>query len=109
MESWFGKLGFSMLFEMGLWLSYRVCSGFHCKPWKILILSRSPRRILNLSKKRRAIVSSLDADERASGFGVSGEHGPKPSKDYGFVGSITTVVAASSLHRSCFYFMFRLG
>jgi hypothetical protein len=69
----------------------------------------SPRRILSLSKKRRATVSSLDADERASGFGVSGEHGPKPSEVYGFVGSITTVVATGSLHRSCFYFMFRLG
>ncbi|KAG2669074.1 hypothetical protein I3843_14G017300 [Carya illinoinensis] len=53
----------------------------------------SPRRILSLSKKRRATVSFLDADERDSGFGVSGEHGPKPSEVYGFVGSITTVVA----------------
>jgi hypothetical protein len=69
----------------------------------------SPRRILSLSKKRRSTVSSLDADDRASGFGVSGEHGPKPSEVYGFVGSITTVVATGSLHRSCFYFMFRLG
>ncbi|XP_062175140.1 phosphatidylinositol N-acetylglucosaminyltransferase subunit P [Alnus glutinosa] len=53
----------------------------------------SPRRILSLSKKRRATAFSLDADDRASGFGVSGEHGPKPSEVYGFVGSITTVVA----------------
>ncbi|KAK7856362.1 phosphatidylinositol N-acetylglucosaminyltransferase subunit P [Quercus suber] len=53
----------------------------------------SPRRILSLSKKRRATVSFLDADERTSGFGVSGEHGPKPSEVYGFVGSITTVIA----------------
>ena len=53
----------------------------------------SPRRILSLSRKRRATVSSLDADERTSGFGVSGEHGPKPSEVYGFVGSISTVVA----------------
>jgi hypothetical protein len=67
----------------------------------------SPRRILSLSKKRRATAAfSLDADDRASGFGVSGEHGPKPSEVYGFVGSITTVVATGSLHRSCFYFMF---
>ncbi|KAE7997207.1 hypothetical protein FH972_018800 [Carpinus fangiana] len=49
----------------------------------------SPRRILSRSKKRRATVSSLDAGERASGFGVCGEHGPKPSEVYGFVGSIT--------------------
>ena len=52
----------------------------------------SPRRILSRSKKRRATVSSLDAGERASRFGVCGEHGPKPSEVYGFVGSITTVV-----------------
>jgi hypothetical protein len=68
----------------------------------------SPRRILSRSKKRRATVPSLDAGERASGFGVCGEHGPKPSEVYGFVGSITTIVAAGSLHRSCLYFMFRL-
>ncbi|KAM4072402.1 hypothetical protein ACB094_11G135900 [Castanea mollissima] len=52
----------------------------------------SPRRILSLSKKRRATISFLAADERTSGFGVSGEHGPKPSEVYGFVGSITTVI-----------------
>lgn len=41
-------------------------------------------------------MSFPDPDNRASsssGFGVSGEHGPKPSEVYGFVGSITTVVA----------------
>ncbi|GKV20302.1 hypothetical protein SLEP1_g30451 [Rubroshorea leprosula] len=52
----------------------------------------SPRRILSLSK-RRATVSFLDPDDKASGFGLSGEHGPKPSEVYGFVGSITTVIA----------------
>ncbi|KAJ7951954.1 Phosphatidylinositol N-acetylglucosaminyltransferase subunit P [Quillaja saponaria] len=51
----------------------------------------SPRRILSLSRKWRTI---LDIDERSSGFGVSGEHGPKASEVYGFVGSITTVVAS---------------
>ncbi|XP_023522259.1 phosphatidylinositol N-acetylglucosaminyltransferase subunit P-like [Cucurbita pepo subsp. pepo] len=51
----------------------------------------SPRRILSLSKKRTLI--SLDRDDKAPGFGLSGEHGPKPSEVYGFVGSITTVVA----------------
>ncbi|KAB1225040.1 Phosphatidylinositol N-acetylglucosaminyltransferase subunit P [Morella rubra] len=56
----------------------------------------SPRRILSLSKKRRATVLFPDADERASGFGVSGEHGPKPSEVYGFVGYITTVVATDA-------------
>lgn len=69
----------------------------------------SPRRILSLSKKRRSTVSFLDADERDSGFGVSGGHGPKPSEVYGFVGSITTVVATGSLRRCTFYFMFGLG
>lgn len=52
----------------------------------------SPRRILSLSKKRRTLIS-LDRDDKAPGFGLSGEHGPKPSEVYGFVGSITTVVA----------------
>ncbi|EOY03781.1 Phosphatidylinositol N-acetylglucosaminyltransferase subunit P [Theobroma cacao] len=58
----------------------------------------SPRRILSFSKRRKAAasVSFLDPDERtSSGFGVSGEHGPKPSEVYGFVGSITTVVATA--------------
>ncbi|KAL2463758.1 Phosphatidylinositol N-acetylglucosaminyltransferase [Forsythia ovata] len=56
----------------------------------------SPRRVLSFSKNRRAKVSFPDPDNRASsssGFGVSGEHGPKPSEVYGFVGSITAVVA----------------
>lgn len=57
-----------------------------------LLSVNSPRRTLSLSKKRRATVSFLDADDRAF-VGVSGEHGPKPSEVYGFVGSITTVVA----------------
>lgn len=47
----------------------------------------SPRRILSVSKRRRA------RDEKGPGFGLSGEHGPKPSEVYGFVGSISTVVA----------------
>ncbi|KAG4381189.1 hypothetical protein GLYMA_15G092700v4 [Glycine max] len=53
----------------------------------------SPRRTLSLSKKRRATASCFDPDEISSGFGLSGDHGPKPSEVYGFVGSITTVVA----------------
>lgn len=53
----------------------------------------SPRRILSLSKKRRETRSFLDPDDKTSGVGVSGEHGPKPSEVYGFVGSISTVVA----------------
>ncbi|KAK7412562.1 hypothetical protein VNO78_04027 [Psophocarpus tetragonolobus] len=53
----------------------------------------SPRRILSLSKQRRATVSFFDPDDKASGFGLSGDHGPKPSEVYGFLGSITTVVA----------------
>ena len=65
----------------------------------------SPRRILSLSKKRRATVSFLDADERTSGFGVSGEHGPKPLEVYGFVGSITTVITTGPIHWLCFYFI----
>ncbi|KAJ6709868.1 PHOSPHATIDYLINOSITOL N-ACETYLGLUCOSAMINYLTRANSFERASE SUBUNIT P-RELATED [Salix koriyanagi] len=54
----------------------------------------SPRRVLSFSKRRKATVSFLDPDDKAaSGFGVSGDHGPKSSEVYGFVGSITTVVA----------------
>lgn len=52
----------------------------------------SPRRILSLSKKR-AVVSFPDPDDKANSFGIPGEHGPKPSEVYGFVGSISTVVA----------------
>lgn len=52
----------------------------------------SPRRMLSLSKER-ASVSLLDPDEKASAFAVSEEHGPKPSEVYGFVGSISAVVA----------------
>ncbi|OVA02498.1 PIG-P [Macleaya cordata] len=52
----------------------------------------SPRRILSLSKER-ATVSFSDPDDKVSGFPVSEEHGPKPSEVYGFVGSISTIVA----------------
>ncbi|PIA32594.1 hypothetical protein AQUCO_04400056v1 [Aquilegia coerulea] len=51
----------------------------------------SPRRILSLSKNRA--TSFLVPDEKVSGFAVSEEHGPKPSEVYGFVGSISIVVA----------------
>ncbi|KAK9123574.1 hypothetical protein Sjap_013176 [Stephania japonica] len=48
----------------------------------------SPRRVLSLSKEReRATV------DKSSGFAVSKENGPNPSEVYGFVGSISTVVA----------------
>nr|TKS15949.1 hypothetical protein D5086_0000027870 [Populus alba] len=54
----------------------------------------SPRRVLSFSKRRKATVSFPDPDDKAaSGFGVSGDHGTKSSEVYGFVGSITTVVA----------------
>ncbi|XP_047981700.1 phosphatidylinositol N-acetylglucosaminyltransferase subunit P-like isoform X1 [Salvia hispanica] len=56
----------------------------------------SPRQILSFSKTRVANVSFSDADHRSQTelgeLGVSGEHGPKLSEVYGFVGSITTVV-----------------
>lgn len=58
----------------------------------------SPRRILSLSKRRRA------SDEKAPGFGLSGDHGPKPSEVYGFVGSISTVVATG--HFFFFFFLY---
>ncbi|KAL6577844.1 hypothetical protein OROMI_010172 [Orobanche minor] len=54
----------------------------------------SPRRLLSFSKNRRASVTFPDTDHSSSpGFSVSGDHGPKLSEVYGFVGSITTVVA----------------
>ncbi|CAA0808898.1 Phosphatidylinositol N-acetylglucosaminyltransferase- GPI19/PIG-P subunit [Striga hermonthica] len=56
----------------------------------------NPRRILSFSKNRRASVSFPDDADGRPGFGVSGEHGPKPSEVYGFVGSITTVVSTGS-------------
>lgn len=59
----------------------------------------SPRRILSVSKKGRATLSFQEPDDKAFGFGSSGEHGPKSSEVYGFVGSITTVVA-TGLHIS---------
>jgi len=50
--------------------------------------------VLSFSKRRKATVSFPDLDDKAaSGFGVSGDHGTKSSEVYGFVGSITTVVA----------------
>ncbi|GAV87678.1 PIG-P domain-containing protein [Cephalotus follicularis] len=49
----------------------------------------SPRRVLSFSKRRRATVSFLDRDDKHSG-----NHGPKPSEVYGFVGSITVIVAS---------------
>lgn len=59
----------------------------------------SPRRILSFSKRRRATVSFLDQDDRTySGFG------PKTSEVYGFVGSITTVVATGLSSSPYFYF-----
>lgn len=51
----------------------------------------SPRRTLSFSRNRRGTISF--PDDKASGFGVSGEHGPKPLEVYGFVGTISTVVS----------------
>ncbi|KAL6566497.1 hypothetical protein OROGR_002112 [Orobanche gracilis] len=57
----------------------------------------SPRRLLSFSKNRRASVTFPDTDHRSPpGFSVSGDHGPKLSEVYGFVGSITTVVATGT-------------
>ncbi|KAJ9672846.1 hypothetical protein PVL29_026193 [Vitis rotundifolia] len=53
----------------------------------------SPRRILSLSKQRRATVSFPDPDDKSSGFGVAREHGPKPTEVHGFIGFISTVIA----------------
>ncbi|KAJ3687764.1 hypothetical protein LUZ61_016928 [Rhynchospora tenuis] len=67
----------------------------------------SPRRTLSLLRERRALTSSTSdpsslslnqehkhtrTDDR-SAASFAGDHGPKPSEVYGFVGSITTVIA----------------
>ncbi|XP_072963220.1 phosphatidylinositol N-acetylglucosaminyltransferase subunit P-like [Typha angustifolia] len=52
----------------------------------------SPRRTLSLLRERRSTVSGSKPEEKkAAAF--ADEHGPKPSEVYGFVGSITTVIA----------------
>ncbi|CAK9167562.1 unnamed protein product [Ilex paraguariensis] len=53
----------------------------------------SPRRIFGFSNNKRETVFFPDSDEKGYGFCVSGERGPKPSEVYGFVGSISTLVA----------------
>ncbi|KAG0461931.1 hypothetical protein HPP92_020407 [Vanilla planifolia] len=57
----------------------------------------SPRRTLSLLRERRSTVFTHDVKEREAAAsptaGFAEEHGPKPSEVYGFVGSITTVIA----------------
>ncbi|XP_020689658.2 phosphatidylinositol N-acetylglucosaminyltransferase subunit P-like [Dendrobium catenatum] len=56
----------------------------------------SPRKTLSLLRERRSSTFSFDPEEKKSPAAVAGfaaEHGPKPSEVYGFVGSITTVIA----------------
>uniref|UniRef100_A0A6V7QVH0 PIG-P domain-containing protein n=1 Tax=Ananas comosus var. bracteatus TaxID=296719 RepID=A0A6V7QVH0_ANACO len=68
----------------------------------------SPRRTMSLLRERRARVASSSASTSAAiaelqekgleetkmrGAAFAAEHGPKPSEVYGFVGSITTVIA----------------
>lgn len=67
----------------------------------------SPRRVLSLSRKRKGTLSFPEPDDKASGFGPSGEHGPKPSEVYGFVGSISTVVATGILRLSLWRILFQ--
>ncbi|KAI4365275.1 hypothetical protein MLD38_021272 [Melastoma candidum] len=55
----------------------------------------SPRRILSFKKDQRRNVAFPEEGDPAASFGVSGEYGPKPSEVYGFVGSITTIVATA--------------
>ena len=60
----------------------------------------SPRRIHSISKSRRASVSFEDRASKVSGFELPKEHGPKTSEVYGFVGSITTIVATGAIYYS---------
>jgi phosphatidylinositol glycan class P protein len=69
----------------------------------------SPRRTLSLSRQRRATVSFLDSDEKNnSASGLSADHGPKPSEVYGFVGSITTVVATGLISYPIFVIIMKI-
>jgi hypothetical protein len=54
--------------------------------------ANSPRRMLFLSRER-AFVSILD-DEKEGRFALSNKQGAKLLEVYGFVGSISTIVAA---------------
>ncbi|RRT82726.1 hypothetical protein B296_00019429 [Ensete ventricosum] len=57
----------------------------------------SPRRTLSLLRERRQKHPVPDLDEKTAASAAAAfaeEHGPKPSEVYGFVGSITTVIAA---------------
>lgn len=56
------------------------------------LIMNSPRRTLSLLRERRATVSISDPEEK-SATGFARQQGPKPSEVYGFVGSITTVIA----------------
>ncbi|PKA58866.1 Phosphatidylinositol N-acetylglucosaminyltransferase subunit P [Apostasia shenzhenica] len=66
----------------------------------------SPRRTLSLLRERRAGTSTFEAVEnkRAAAAGFAEEHGPKPSEVYGFVGSISTVIATGT----AFFFLLPL-
>ena len=49
-------------------------------------------------------MSFLDSDDKNnSASGLSADHGPKPSEVYGFVGSITAVVARVFFSYPLFY------
>ncbi|KAG2285269.1 hypothetical protein Bca52824_044873 [Brassica carinata] len=57
-------------------------------------LVNSPRLVLTFSKRKKQKPDFQDSDMiRSSPFRTSQVHGPKHSEVYGFVGSISTVVA----------------
>ncbi|XP_042409072.1 phosphatidylinositol N-acetylglucosaminyltransferase subunit P-like [Zingiber officinale] len=61
------------------------------------LVVNSPRRTLSLLRERRHKHPAIDPDENPAvsfAAGFAEEHGLKPSEVYGFVGSITTVLAA---------------
>ncbi|MBA0796565.1 hypothetical protein Gohar_007328, partial [Gossypium harknessii] len=55
----------------------------------------SPRTILSFLKRGRTTTASVSFVDPSDKKSNSGAHGPKPFEVYGFVGSITTVVATS--------------
>jgi hypothetical protein len=58
------------------------------------LVVRSPRQTVSLIRNRRP-HRDWDNSSRAPSFAAARDHGPKPSEVYGFVGSITTVIATA--------------
>lgn len=92
--------GLLVVFPIGPFLSFRFFfSNYQSPPLSKTMEEahsvNSPRRVLSFSKRQKQKPFGLqDSDStRSSPFRASQVQGPKPSEVYGFVGSISTVVA----------------